>query len=139
MQTTNPISTSTVVNVSTVANQLRSNRKIICGLAVALLGSVAMVLSTAGTTQVPANLAASSIEGNIIVAFDTSARASKHTQYRIDCSAVNGGKVSAWAESAASPAVVVGLAAGEEYDCRASMKSDAGASKPVRVRVMGAD
>ena len=116
-----------------------SGRRMIYGVCVALLGGATLAISTAGTSQVPARLAVSSIEGNVIVAFDSPAHAIRHPQYRVDCSAVSGGTVNAWAEADSSPVVVGGLAAGEEYDCRASLTADAGTSKSVRVRVMGQD
>lgn len=115
------------------------SRTLIAGVCIALLGGAAMALSTTGTSQVPTNLAVSSIEGNVIVAFDAPASSLVHPRYRVDCSAVNGANVTASAEAAASPVVVGGLATGEEYDCRARMTADAGTSKSVRVRVMGQD
>lgn len=140
MQTINQVSsTAATMSVSNQGMRNGFNRKMIFGFAVALLGAAALVLSTAGTSKVPANLAVSSIDGNIIIAFDKPASALKNSQYRIDCSAVSAGRANAWADADASPAVVSGVAAGEEYDCRASMKADGGASKSVRVRVMGAD
>lgn len=140
MQIINQVnSTAATVSVSNQGMRNGFKRKIVVGFAVALLGAAAMVLSTAGTSNVPANLAVSSIDGNIIIAFDKPASALKNSQYRIDCSAVSAGKANAWADADSSPAVVSGVATGEEYDCHASMKMDAGASKSVRVRVMGGD
>ena len=73
MQTNNVIgSTSAERSAPAQIVQPSSGRKLIYGAYIAVLGSAVMVLSSAGTSPVPASFVVSSIEGNVIVAFDPS-------------------------------------------------------------------
>ena len=140
MNTINQVgNTGVTLNPATTAVQRGVQRKMIIGASMALLGAAAIFLSNTGSTNVPLNLAVSSIEGSIIVAFDTPTSASKNSQYRVFCAAVGGANPSARAEDDASPVVIAGLAAGDLYDCHASINADGVASKAVRIRVIGAD
>ncbi len=111
--------------------------RLVLGMAIALLAGAALAFSTADRSQMLAKLSVTGIEGNVIVEFDHPASATAHPSYRVDCSSVSGKAARASAELGLTPVVVAGLEAGEKYDCRASMRADAGTLKAVRVRAIG--
>lgn len=131
------------VNTEFASSAFSGRARILLSVAcLAVLGVATMAGAQNAPTAMPANLAASSMEGRVIVAFDSPAQRAPGDRYRVYCSAVGGQAPSGQAEASKSPAVVEGLAVGKAYDCRASAMTARGASndsKPVRVRVMGAD
>ena len=114
-----------------------NGRAVIVGVFVALVCGAALAISSKGTSEMVSALSVSGIEGNVIVEFDTPAHSAMNPHYRVDCSAVGGGAPGAWAEATSTPVVVAGMAAGQKYDCRATIKADAGTIKSVRVRAIG--
>ena len=135
MQTT--IGSSVELSNSAPIWKSSNGRAVIVGVFVALACGAALAISTKGTSEVVAALSVSGIEGNVIVEFDTPAHSAMNPHYRVDCSAIGGGAPGAWAETTSTPVVVAGMAAGQKYDCRASIKADAGTIKSVRVRAIG--
>ncbi len=113
-------------------------RQLLAGLPLALLAGAAMALSTAvSPARHEQNISFSSVEGNIIVAFDVAAH-SAAARYRVDCNAVVGG-VQVHGEAASSPVVVGNLIAGNSYDCHARIGNDAQIALSRRVQVIGQD
>ena len=109
---------------------------------IAIVGTAAVAIAQGSPMAVPANLAASSMEGRVIVAFDSPSQRAADDRYRVFCSAVGAQAPSGQADARNSPAVIEGLVVGKAYDCRASTMTARGTSndsKSVRVRVMGAD
>ena len=128
---------------SAVANTASSFKYLIGTVAcVAIVGGAAVAIAQGEPMAVPANLAASSMEGRVIVAFDSPTQRAVDDRYRVFCSAVGAQAPSGQADARRSPAVIEGLVVGKSYDCRASAMTARGTSndsKSVRVRVMGAD
>ncbi len=116
----------------------RKRRQVLAGLPLAMLAGAAMTLSAFGIAHGSSSVAFSSIDGNIIVAFDAPDASSRRHGMTVKCSEV-GGDGQARAAAASSPVVVGGLIAGRSYDCRAHFAGDAPAASAVRIRAMGQD
>ena len=130
-------------NNASASSLFSSRERLVASVAfLAILGAVTTATVQSAPMAVPANLTASSMEGRVIVAFDSPAQRAADGRYRVFCSAVGAQAPSGQAEARKSPAVIEGLVVGKSYDCRATTMTTQGASndsKPVRVRVMGAD
>ncbi|HEX9389841.1 MAG TPA: hypothetical protein VF928_00870 [Usitatibacteraceae bacterium] len=134
MQTGNSSSNRDIVAGSKWTPEKR--RQLFAGLCLALLTGAA--IGTVDTASRAPGATFSSIEGNIIVAFDVPSAVGTGNRFSVDCNAVIG-DVRAHGEAASSPVVVGGLIAGDTYDCHARPAADTPVSDTARVLVMGQD